>query len=334
MLRSETAANSARLATALNGLRRYQEAERPPPPEPPPAIAEAQGAMLRDYRPSNGNGPPILVVPSLINPPNILDLGGGRSLLRWLADRGHRPLLVDWGWDVERRRAHGVGGHVEHILLPLIETLGEPPNVLGYCLGGTMAAAAAALAETRALVTIAAPWHFDGFPESSRTLLGRLWANAEPAATALGMLPMEVLQSAFWSLDPARTVGKFEAFAAFEPGSVEARAFVALEDWANDGPPIPEAAAREMFESLFAADLPGSGAWTVGGRAIDPAALACPTLHIVSTVDRIVPRETAFRSGERLELDLGHVGMVIGGRARERLWEPLSAWLFRSATNC
>jgi hypothetical protein len=26
---------------------------------------------------------------------------------------------------------------------------------------------------------------------------------------------MEVLQSAFWSLDPARTVAKFEAFAAW-----------------------------------------------------------------------------------------------------------------------
>jgi polyhydroxyalkanoate synthase len=31
--------------------------------------------------------------------------------------------------------------------------------------------------------------------------------------------------------------------------------------------------------------------------------------------------------GERLELALGHVGMVVGSRARELLWEPLDAWL-------
>ena len=42
-------------------------------------------------------GPPVLVVPSLINRAYILDLAPGRSLLRWLAAQGLRPLLLDWG---------------------------------------------------------------------------------------------------------------------------------------------------------------------------------------------------------------------------------------------
>jgi len=333
MLRSETAANPERLTAALAGLRRYQEAPRAPPEPPMPAIAEAEGAALRDYCLAGGSGPPILFIPSLINPPNILDLPG-RSLLRWLAEQGHRPVLVDWGWDIGRRRALGVAGHVEHIVLPLIEALGEKPAVVGYCLGGTMAVAAAQLADAPALATIAAPWHFSGFEEGPRSMIASLWRDSRAAAEALGMLPMEVLQSAFWNLDPARTIGKFEAFAAFDSGSPEAKAFVTLEDWANDGPPIPEAAAREMFEGLFAADLPGTGVWRAGGQAIDPAALPCPSLHIVSTVDRIVPSETAIRAGERIDLDLGHVGMVIGSRARERLWNPLSAWLSRTSASC
>jgi polyhydroxyalkanoate synthase len=326
MLRSETAADPGRMAAALEGLREYQEAPRPPPGDPMPAIAEAEGALLRDY---GGDGRPIAFIPSLINPPNILDLSEERSLLRWLAGRGHRVLLLDWGWDVARRRDLDVAGHVEHIVLPLIARLGAPPILVGYCLGGTMAVAAASLAETAGLATIAAPWHFGGFPADSRRMLAELWQSAWPAAAALGLLPMEALQSAFWSLDPARTIAKFEAFSAMEPDSAEARAFVALEDWSNDGPPIPAAAAREMFESLFGADLPGTGAWMVGGRAIDPAALSCPALHIVSTTDRIVPKESAIRSGERIDLALGHVGMVIGGRALEQLWEPLDAWLSR-----
>jgi polyhydroxyalkanoate synthase len=326
MLRRETAASPERMTRALEGLRKYQEAARPFLAEAMPAVAEAKGARLRDY---GGSGPPVLFVPSLINPPNILDLSQSRSLLRWLSTQGVRPLLLDWGWDVEQRRTLSVAGHVEDVILPLIAALGEKPALVGYCLGGTMALAAAAIAPVTKVAAIAAPWHFSGFPPQARDTLAGLWAQTKPAATAFGALPMEVLQSAFWSLDPARTVSKFEAFAAMPPDSPEAQSFVTLEDWANDGPPIALAAAEEMFEGLFAADCPGRGAWIVGGKAVDPRSLPVPFLDIVSTTDRIVPAATAAGGAERIELALGHVGMVIGGRAREALWHPLAAWLSR-----
>jgi polyhydroxyalkanoate synthase len=322
MRRSETAAKPERMTAALDGLRRYQEAERGPAREPMPAVAQGFGASLRDY---GGSGQPVVFIPSLINPPNILDLGEERSLLRWLAAQGHRPLLLDWGWDVAARRGLSVAGHVEEIAVPLIRSLGERPALVGYCLGGTMAIGAARAVEARGVATLAAPWFFSRFPAESRALLAKLWAGAEPAVRSLGLLPMEVLQSAFWSLDPARTVAKFEAFAAMTPDSVEARTFVTLEDWANDGPPLGKAAARELFEGFFAADTPGNGGWTG-----DPAALRCPLLNIVSLSDRIVPAATAPDAGERIEVAQGHVGMVVGSRAREVLWEPLAAWLSRT----
>lgn len=316
------------MKTALAGLRRYQEAEREPVPPPMPALAERGGATLRDY---GGDGPPVLFIPSLINPPNVLDMGE-RSLLRWLAARGHRVLLLDWGWPGPDRHALSVAGHVEEIALPLLRELGEPVDLIGYCLGGTMALAAAQLGPARSVATIAAPWHFNGFPEEALEKLGTLWAGAQPTVDALGVLPMEVLQSAFWSLDPARTVAKFEDFATLDGDA--ARTFVRLEDWANDGPPVAGAAAREMFESLFRDDLPGTGRWHVGGQIVEPGALAVPLLNIVSTTDRIVPHATAPRPGERLDLALGHVGMVVGSRGKTALWEPLAAWLSRAAAKC
>jgi len=315
------------MARALAGLRRYQEAAREAGPAPPPAVAEAFGARLRDY---GGRGAATVFVPSLINPPSILDLAADNSLLRWLAaEGGVRPLLLDWGWDVAARRDLDVGGHVEAILLPLLEALGEPAALVGYCLGGTMALGAAARLMGRVpdrvtgVATIAAPWRFAGFPDDSRRLLAGLWEATRGTAERLGLLPMEALQSAFWSLDPARTVAKFEAFAAMPPDSAEARAFVRLEDWANDGPPLPFAAARELFEGFFHADTPGRGGWLLP----DPAALACPLLEIVSTTDRIVPAATAAGAGARIETARGHVGMVVGGSAKEVLWGPLAGWL-------
>jgi polyhydroxyalkanoate synthase len=326
MLRGETAANPARMQQALVGLRRYQEAPRAPPRPPMPALAEHLGATLRDY---GGSGPPVVFIPSLINPPAILDLTEERSLLRWLAARGHRPLLLDWGWETGTRRDLDIAAHVSEIAVPLVRSLGEPAALVGYCLGGTMALAAARPTAARGVATVAAPWHFSGFPDEAKAMLAGLWRASAPLVDRLGVLPMEVLQSAFWSLDPARTVAKFEAFADMADGSPAAEMFVQLEDWANDGPPLSAAAARELFEGFFARDAPGLGRW--GG---DPADLRCPLLHVVSTRDRIVPAASAPHGGQRIDLAQGHVGMMIGGRATDTLWAPLSAWLSRTAASC
>src|SRR3569833_2994838 len=156
MLRSETAAEPVRMKRALEGLRKYQEAAREPARPPMPALAERLGASLRDY---GGSGPPVVFVPSLINPPSILDLEG-KSLLRWLAGQGVRPLLVDWGWDVASRTSLSVAAHVTEVLLPLLDAAGEEPPLVGYCLGGTMAFAASSLRPVMGVAAIAAPWHF------------------------------------------------------------------------------------------------------------------------------------------------------------------------------
>jgi polyhydroxyalkanoate synthase subunit PhaC len=317
-----TAGDPARLERVLAGLRRYQEAPRPRRRAPRPAVAERRGARLRDY---GGSGPPLFMVPSLINPPTVLDLPG-RSLLRWLARRGRRVLLLDWG-GAQARSDLSVTGHVEQILLPMLADLGEPADLAGYCLGGTMALAAAQAGGARSLAVIAAPWSFGGFAGADKARLAQLWSQSRPVSEQLGLLPMEVLQAAFWSLDPARTVAKFEGFATMEGQA--ARNFVALEDWANDGPPLGFAAAEELFEAFFVADAPGSGAWRVAGREIDAAALACPVLNIMSRTDRIVPLASAPPIGEPLVLGQGHVGMVVGSSARQLLWRPLAAWLSR-----
>lgn len=327
MLRSTTAANPERLVRGLAGLRRYQEAPRTPPPAAMPAIAERHGALLRDY---GGDGPDLIVVPSLINPPTVLDLPG-KSMLRWLATRGRRVLLLDWG-SADARLDLSIAGHVEQILLPFMRALPSPADLAGYCLGGTMAAAAVRAGNARSLTLIAAPWHFSGFGAAQRASLARLWAQSKPLAERLGVLPMEVLQAAFWSLDPERTVGKYEQLANADDDTLAA--FVRLEDWANDGPPLPYPAARELLEDFFAADLPGGGTWHVEGQAIDPATLHRPILDIVSTTDRIVPAASAANVGEAIRLDRGHVGMVVGSRAEEELWQPLAAWLSRVSPTC
>lgn len=236
-------------------------------------------------------------------------------------------MLVDWGAPSRQNADMDLSGHVTDRLIPLIATLPRPPILVGYCLGGTLSLAAAMLRTVAGLATIAAPWQFDGFATSDRAEIATLWQEAKPVCERLGYMPMEVLQSGFWAMDPARTIRKYAAFADMADGSDAARAFMAVEDWANAGPPLTYAAARELFEQLYAANASGQGMWTVGGTGVDPAALTCPTLSIRSTTDRIVPAAAAPDLAEDWRFPLGHVGMIVSGRARETLWTPLSQWL-------
>lgn len=324
MLRSETAANPERRTAALAGLRAFQDAPRGSRPRTLPVRYRKGRVRLRD---GGGAGRPVLFVPSLINPPFILDLTPETSLMRFVREAGFHPYLLDWGEPTPAERAMDVTTHVERLLLPLIAKLPEPPVLVGYCLGGTMALAAACAARVAGLALVAAPWCFAGFGERAFGEIADLWDAAQPACEALGLVPMEVLQAGFWKLDPARTIAKYERLATLDPASPAFASFVALEDWANAGAPLTYCAGRQIFDDFFAADLPGSGRWRVGGALASPDALPCPAIEFVSLSDRIVPAASAANLPDRRDLGAGHVGMVVGRGARAQLWEPLVHWL-------
>jgi polyhydroxyalkanoate synthase len=305
---------------ALAGLKAYERMPRREPAPPKPEVARVGAATLRDH---GGSGPPALLVPSLINPPRILDLDERVSLAGAMTGMGRRVLLIDWG-PADDRKTLSVAGHVEQMLLPLLRSMNEPVALIGYCLGGTMAIAAANLVAVERVATIAAPWNFALYPEASRAALKDMWSHSESAAEALGALPMEVLQAAFWSLDPARTVKKFAEFGRLDPGSAEARRFVELEEWANEGEPLPYPAAKELIEDLFGADLSGSGWWEVGGKPVADE-LAVPALHFTADHDRIAPAATA-PAGRRIGIAAGHVGMIVGS-SRKQLHQQLGEFL-------
>ena len=305
---------------ALAGLAAYEQATRPPPNPPRPEVARIGPVCLRDH---GGTGAVAILIPSLINPPHILDLDGEVSLAAAIAGMNRRVLLLDWG-EARGRADLSVSGHIEQLLLPLLREVGKPAALIGYCLGGTMAIAAANLAPVERVATLAAPWNFAAYPAEGRTSQLAMWGHARASALSLGALPMEVLQAAFWSLDPERTVSKFAKFATLDPASADARRFIQLEDWANQGEPLPCAAAAELMEQFFGADGPGSGGWAIAGTAITDC-LSVPMLHCTAAHDRITPAATA-PAGDTVEIASGHVGMIVGA-SRATLRASLKGFL-------
>jgi polyhydroxyalkanoate synthase len=94
---------------------------------------------------------------------------------------------------------------------------------------------------------------------------------------------------------------------------------VEIEEWANEGEPLPYRAAKELIEDLFGRDVTGSAQW------IGAETLGVPALHLTAEHDRIAPAASA-PAGEKVTIPSGHVGMIVGS-ARAQLHEALRQFL-------
>jgi polyhydroxyalkanoate synthase subunit PhaC len=325
----------------LRGLERYRSHPYTRDVAEPPAIWSEGTTRLLDYGPEGGA--PVLVVPSLINRAYVLDLDEEKSLLRFLAAEGLRPLLVDWGAPGEAERRFDVtdyvAGRLEAAFEAAVDAAGGPLLVMGYCMGGTLALGLALRRrrETAGLALLAAPWDFHAEAEPQARLLGSL---AEPLAAtfaAWGELPVDVLQALFAALDPLLALKKFTSFANRDPESAEAHSFVALEDWLNDGVPLALPTAREALSSWYGANASRHRTWRIAGRIVEPAEFDRPALVVVPSRDRIVPPASAsalavaLPRARLLKPPLGHIGMVMGSGAKRAVWRPLADFLHEAA---
>lgn len=276
-----------------------------------------------------------MFVPSLVNRAHVLDLAPERSMLRWLAGREMRVLLLDWGWPGEVERSFTltdyVAGRLERALLA------APKGVVlaGYCMGGLLALAAALRRpdRVRALALLATPWDFHAQGAEQPRKLAGIIPMLEPAMTATRSLPIDALQSLFAALEPGGVAAKYRAFARLDQASERARMFVALEDWLNDGVPLAAPVARECLAGWYGENTPGRGVWRIAGWPVVPQGLDMPSFVAVPGRDRIVPPESALplaawiRGAVLHQPTAGHVGMVAGSTAERALWEPLRAWV-------
>ncbi len=302
-------------------------------PDPPVLWSEGETRLL-DY---GGSGPIALFVPSLINRAYVLDLAPGRSMLRWLAANGVRPLLLDWGWPGPDERQFTLTDYIAGRLERALTAASADGRLVlaGYCMGGLLTLATAQRQPQRVsgLALLATPWDFHAAdPERAQTL-ARLLPLLEPLLNFAGTLPVDALQMLFAMLDPYGIAEKYRGFAQLDQSSERAALFVALEDWLNDGVPLAAPVARECLDGWYGRNTPAAGKWKVAGLAVDPAALRLPAFVAVPARDRIVPPESALPLASLIpgavlhQPGAGHIGMAAGSAAERALWRPLRDWI-------
>ena len=330
-----------RIEAMLAGVAAYRAHPYRRDLEEPPVLWTKGSSRLYDYgacAPAGTSGHPVLFVPSLVNRGYVLDLSARRSLLRYLAANGLRPLLLEWGapGDVERSFSFTdyVARRLNEALDAALAAAGGPLGLVGYCMGGQLALA---LALRRAdaierMALLATPWDYHANPPAQLQALAAAAGPIGMVIESAGELPADWIQSLIAGLDPALVPTKFRAFAALDPASQAAEDFVALEDWVNDGIALAGPAAREFLFGWYVENRPAQCRWLIDDEPVNPARLTVPTLLVVPDHDRIVPPAGARALADAIpgararSVPFGHIGMMVSAKAEGDVWPLLADW--------
>ena len=93
---------------------------------------------------------PLLICPPWINKFYILDLNPEKSFIRWAVGQGHSVFVISWINPDERHGTKGWEAYIREGLQFALDTVEQATgerevNAIGYCVGGTLLAAALAL---------------------------------------------------------------------------------------------------------------------------------------------------------------------------------------------
>ncbi len=288
---------------------------------------------------------PILLVPSLINRWYVLDLGPGRSFIEWLVARGHEVFCIDWGTPTDEDRFltwDDIGGrYLGRAVRVAARYAGGPVHLLGYCLGGTLAAAyVAAFPEyVASFVALAAPIDFD-HAGIMATWTRTPTFDVRALIDAFGNVPWRMMQASFHALKPTLPAAKLVAVLdrAWDDEFLEG--FVATETWGNDNVSFPGACYARYIDELYRGNALVRGGFALAGRRADLAQITCPVLALAFTDDHIVPLASAAplvdrvasRDKQLVALGGGHVGAVVSRKAADRVWPTMATfWAERDA---
>ena len=119
---------------------------------PGKVVAESEVCQVIQYEASTDTvlKRPLLICPPWINKYYILDLNPARSFIKWCVDQGHTVFVISWVNPDERHAAKDWEAYIREGVDFALDTVekatGEKEvNAIGYCVGGTLLAAALAL---------------------------------------------------------------------------------------------------------------------------------------------------------------------------------------------
>ncbi len=273
---------------------------------PGAVVRQTQVMQLIQYEPSTETvyRKPLLIVPPWINKFYILDLRPDNSFIRWAVERGYTVFVISWVNPDESHAALSFDDYLRDGVLSALDAIeratGESrTTAIGYCIGGTLLAAALAYMDAVGDKRIGAATFFAAQADFEDA--GELRIFTDEAH--MDALETQVREKGY--LDAANMAGTFNALRAndliwyfvinnYLLGK-DPPAFDLLY-WNADSTHFPAALFIDYLRNMYQRNnLARPGAFELLGEKIDLGRIGIPTYIQASKEDHIAPAGSVFK---------------------------------------
>lgn len=246
---------------------------------------------------------PILIVSAWIMKYYILDLSPRNSLIKYLVDQGHTVFAISWLNPGSDDRDVGMEDYLNVGVMAALKAINaivpkQPVHGVGYCLGGTLLAIAAAamggvnddrfasISLFTSQVDFTEPGELSIFIDESQI------AFLEDIMWEKGYLDTKHMNGAFQLLNSTDLLWS-RILKNYLLG--ERSALTDLTAWNADGTRLPYRMHSEYLRSLYLNNDLASGRYRVADKSIALSNIHCPIFCVATERDHVAPWRSVYK---------------------------------------